>query len=77
MNFVFLKESEEFGEQFVMFKVKCEYFEDYVVEKEEEFEEIFWKWQEFQSDMDICFCNLVMIEKFLDFQFIDDGELED
>lgn len=77
MNSVPLKESEELGEQLVTLKAKCEHLEDHVAEKEEEFEETLWKWQEFQSDMDTCFRNLAMIEKSLDFQSIDDGELED
>ena len=49
----------------------------HVAEKEEEFEETLWRWQEFQSEMDACFRNLIMIEKSLDFQTVDDGELED
>ena len=49
----------------------------HVAEKEEEFEETLWKWQEFQSEVDACFRNLAMIEKSLDFQSVDDGELED
>lgn len=77
MNSVPLKGSEELGEQLVTLKAKCEHLEDHVTEKEEEFEETLWKWQEFQSDMDTCFRNLAMIEKSLDFQSIDDGELED
>ena len=48
-----------------------------MAEKEEEFEETLWKWQEFQNEMDACFRTLVMIEKSLDFQSVDDGELED
>ena len=48
-----------------------------MAEKEEEFEETLWRWQEFQSDVDGCFRNLAMIEKSLDFQSLDDGELED
>ena len=52
-------------------------FSGHVAEKEEEFEENLWKWQEFQSEMDGCFRNLVMIEKSLDFQSVDDGDLED
>lgn len=77
MNSVPLKESEELGEQLATLKAKCENLEDHVAEKEEEFEETLWKWQEFQNDMDTCFRNLAMIEKSLDFQSIDDGELED
>ena len=49
----------------------------HVAEKEEEFEERLWKWQEFQSEMDACFRTLAMIEKSLDFQSVDDGEIED
>ncbi|KAL9958264.1 hypothetical protein ACROYT_G035259 [Oculina patagonica] len=71
------RESEELGEQLVTLKVKCENLEGHVAEKEEEFEETLWRWQEFQSDVDACFRNLAMIEKSLDFQSLDDGELED
>lgn len=49
----------------------------HVAEKEEEYEEKLWKWQEFQSEMDACFRNLAMIEKSLDFPSFDDAELED
>ena len=53
-------------------------FTDHVTEKEEEFEEKLWKWQEFQNEMDSCFRNLAVIEKSLDFQSsFDDAELED
>ena len=53
-------------------------FSDDVTEKEEEFEEKLWKWQEFQNEMDSCFRNLAVIEKSLDFQSsFEDAELED
>ena len=71
------RESEELGEQLVTLKAKCENLEGHVAEKEEEFEETLWRWQEFQSDIDACFRNLAMIEKSLDFQSLDEGELED
>ena len=71
------RESEELGEQLVTLKAKCENLEGHVAEKEEEFEETLWRWQEFQSDIDACFRNLAMIEKSLDFQSLDDGGLED
>lgn len=77
MNSVPSRESEELGEQLVTLKEKCENLEGHVAEKEEEFEETLWRWQEFQSDVDACFRNLAMIEKSLDFQSLDDGELED
>lgn len=77
MNSVPSRESEELEEQIDTLKTKCENLEDHVAEKEEEFEETLWKWQEFQSDVDTCFRNLAMIEKSLDFQSLDDGELED
>ena len=77
MSSVSSRESEELGEQLVTLKAKCENLEGHVAEKEEEFEETLWRWQEFQSDMDACFRNLSMIEKSLDFQSLDDGELED
>ena len=71
------RESEELGEQLVTLRTKCENLEGHVAEKEEEFEETLWRWQEFQSDIDACFRNLAMIEKSLDFQSLDEGELED
>ena len=77
MSSVQSRESEELGEQLVTLKTKCENLEGHVAEKEEEFEETLWRWQEFQSDIDACFRNLAMIEKSLDFQSLDDGELED
>lgn len=71
------RESEELGEQLVTLMEKCDNLEGHVAEKEEEFEETLWRWQEFQSDVDTCFRNLAMIEKSLDFQSHDDGESED
>ena len=77
MGSVSSRESDELGEQLVTLMAKCENLEGHVAEKEEEFEETLWRWQDFQSDIDACFRNLAMIEKSLDFQSLDDGELED
>ena len=77
MNCTPTRESEKLEEQLDTLKTICDDLEGQVMEKQEEFEETLWRWQEFQSDIDASFRNLAMIERSLDFQSVNDDELEE
>jgi hypothetical protein len=47
-----------------------------VAEKQEEFEDTLWKWQEYQSEIESCFQNLIMMDKSLDL-YVNHGHIDE
>lgn len=55
---------------------RCDNLEGEVAEKQEEFEDTLWKWQEYQAEIESCFENLVMMDKSIDL-YVSQGHIDE